>query len=158
MTPRLLPSAPITDPRQNLKAIELMVLATVRFAFLDATAKYLVTVEAILVVQATLTSLHLPHRFQRGGALALRVQARATLGEAHDAGGLLRYHGRLDGVQFRRTEISLTRLDHHHFLPYPAPRGGACRSLSAPWHRLVAIAVGFAGVLIVMHPGVSALR
>ena len=82
MTPRLLPSASITDPRQNLKAIELMMLATVCFTFLDATAKYLVTVEAIPVVQATLTSLHLPHRFQRGGALALRVQAPAALGEA----------------------------------------------------------------------------
>jgi hypothetical protein len=53
MTPRLLPSAPITDPRESLKAIGLMVLATVCFAFLDATAKYLVTVEAIPVVQAT---------------------------------------------------------------------------------------------------------
>jgi hypothetical protein len=53
MTPRLLPSAPITDPRQSLKAIGPMVLATVCFAFLDATAKYLVTVEAIPVVQAT---------------------------------------------------------------------------------------------------------
>ena len=63
MTPRLLPSAPITDPRQNLKAIELVVLATVCFAFLHATAKYLVTVEAIPVVQATLTSLHLPLAF-----------------------------------------------------------------------------------------------
>jgi hypothetical protein len=53
MTPRLLPSDPITDPRQRLKAIRLMMLATVCFAFVDATAKYLVTVEIIPVVQAT---------------------------------------------------------------------------------------------------------
>jgi hypothetical protein len=48
--PRLLPSAPITDPRLRLKAIGLMALATVCFALLDATAKYLVTVKAIPVM------------------------------------------------------------------------------------------------------------
>ena len=51
--PRLLPSAPITDPRLRLKAIGLMALATICFALLDATAKYLVTVKAVPVMQIT---------------------------------------------------------------------------------------------------------
>src|SRR6478672_3264267 len=51
--PRLLPSAPITDPRLRLKGIGLMALATICFALLDATAKYLVTVEVVPVAQVT---------------------------------------------------------------------------------------------------------
>ena len=53
MTPRLLPTAPITDPRLRMKAIGLMVLATMCFAGLDATAKYLVTAKAVPVWQIT---------------------------------------------------------------------------------------------------------
>ena len=53
MTPRLLPTASITDPRLRMKAIGLMVLATMCFAGLDATAKYLVTAKAVPVWQVT---------------------------------------------------------------------------------------------------------
>ena len=53
MTPRLLPTAAIADPRLRAKAIGLMVLATICFAGLDATAKYLVTVKALPVLQVT---------------------------------------------------------------------------------------------------------
>ena len=58
MTPRLLPSAGIADPRDRLKAIGLMALATVCFALLDATAKYLVTVDNLEVAQFVYILLH----------------------------------------------------------------------------------------------------
>ena len=53
MTPRLLPTAAITDPRLRMKAIGLMVLATICFAGLDAPAQCLVTVKAVPVLQLT---------------------------------------------------------------------------------------------------------
>ena len=52
MTSRRIPRADV-DPRQRLKAIGLMALATVCFAGLDSTAKYLVGVKGVPVAEVT---------------------------------------------------------------------------------------------------------
>ncbi|MGB2931006.1 MAG: hypothetical protein WBB88_01400, partial [Methyloceanibacter sp.] len=51
MTPRS--PLPDVDPRQRLRAIGLMALATVCFAALDATGKYLITVKSMPVAEVT---------------------------------------------------------------------------------------------------------
>jgi len=161
MTPRLLPSGPITDPRQRLKAIGLMVLATVCFAFLDATAKYLVTVETIPVVQATWLRFVCHTAFS--AAVLWPFAFKPSLCSAKRTMQVVRSAIMVGSTAFNFVALKYLQLDQTITIFFLTPLLVA--ALAGPllhewvgWHRLVAIAVGFAGVLIVMHPGFGTLH
>jgi drug/metabolite transporter (DMT)-like permease len=161
MTPRLLPTAAITDPRQRLKAIGLMVLATICFAFLDATAKYLVTVEAIPVLQ--LTWLRFVCHIAFSALVLWPFAFKPSLRSAKPAMQIVRSTIMVGSTAFNFVALKYLQLDQTITIFFLTPLIVA--ALAGPllhewvgWHRMVAIAVGFAGVLIVMHPGLGTLH
>lgn len=161
MTPRLLPSAGIVDPRERLKAIGLMVLATICFALLDSTAKYLVTLEAVPVAQVTWL------RFVGHVAFSAMVlwpfALRPSLRSAKPVLQVLRSVIMIVTTGFNFIALKYLQLDQTITIFFLAPLLVAL--LAGPllhewvgWHRMMAIIAGFIGVLIVMHPGFGALH
>ena len=161
MIPRLLPTAVIADPRQRLKAIGLMMLATVCFALLDATAKYLVTVKAVPVLQVTWLRFMGHVVFS---AVALWPFAfRPSLRSAKPLMQMLRSGIMIGTTGFNFVALKYLQLDQTVTIFFLAPLLVAL--LAGPllhewvgWHRMVAIVAGFLGVLIVMHPGFGTLH
>lgn len=161
MTPRILPTIPLADPRQRLKAIGLMALATICFALLDSTAKYLVTVEAVPAVQVTWV------RFAVHIAFSLLVlwpfAFRPSLRSAKPVMQLLRSCVMILTTGLNFVALKYLQLDQTITIFFLTPLLVAL--LAGPllhewvgWHRMVAILTGFLGVLIVMHPGLGTLH
>ncbi len=159
--PRLLPTAPIADPRQRLKAIGLMALASVCFALLDATAKYLVTVKAIPVVQ--ITWLRFAGHIVFSAAVLWPFAFRPSLRSAKPVMQVLRSVIMIVTTGFNFISLRYLQLDQTVTIFFLAPLLVAL--LAGPllhewvgWHRMVAILAGFLGVLLVMHPGFGTLH
>jgi drug/metabolite transporter (DMT)-like permease len=161
MTPRLLPTAPITDPRLRLQAIGLMVLATMCFAFLDATAKYLVTVEGIPVWQTTWLRFVGHIAFS---AVALWPFAfRPSLQSKKPLVQIVRSVIMIVTTGFNFVALQYLQLDQTVTIFFLAPLlvallAGPLLNEWVGWHRMVAIVAGFLGVLLVMHPGIGTLH
>jgi drug/metabolite transporter (DMT)-like permease len=160
MTPRQSPSAE-TDRRHRLKAIGLMALATVCFAALDATAKYLVAVKGLHVAEVTWLRFVGHVIFS---AIALWPFAfRPSLRSAKPLVQMIRSVVMVGSTAFNFIALKYLQLDQTVTIFFLTPLLVA--ALAGPflhewigWHRMVAIVVGFAGVLIVMHPGLGGLR
>ncbi|MGC2409722.1 MAG: DMT family transporter [Methyloceanibacter sp.] len=160
MTPRQSPSAE-TDPRHRLKAIGLMALATVCFAALDATAKYLVAVKGLPVAEVTWLRFVGHVAFS---AIALWPFAfRPSLRSAKPLVQMIRSVVMVGSTAFNFIALKYLQLDQTVTIFFLTPLLVA--ALAGPflhewvgWHRMVAIVVGFAGVLIVMHPGLGGMR
>lgn len=145
----------------RLKAIGLMCLAVALFSALDTSAKYLVTHAKMPVVQIAWSRL--------AGQFLMMLSLLSAL----PVGALLRTH-KLKLELFRSLLMVTTtvcnfmalrylRLDQTVSVAFLAPLIVAL--LAGPflgewvgWRRLVAIFVGFLGVLIVVHPGVGSLH
>jgi drug/metabolite transporter (DMT)-like permease len=161
MKPRLLPSAGTADARQRLKAIGYMVLATICFAFLDATGKFLVSVETIPVVQVTWLRFvgHIVF-----SAVALWPFAfKPSLRSAKPGMQLVRSVIMVGSTAFNFVALKYLQLDQTITIFFLTPLLVAL--LAGPllhewvgWHRMAAIVAGFFGVLIVMHPGLGVLH
>jgi len=156
MTPRLLPSAGIADPRERLKAIGLMALATICFALLDTTAKYLVTVDAVPVAQVTWLRFVGHIGFSAVALWPLAV--RPSLRSAKPLIQILRSTIMIVTTGFNFISLRYLQLDQTVTIFFLAPLLVAL--LAGPllhewvgWHRMMAILAGFLGVLLVMHPG-----
>jgi drug/metabolite transporter (DMT)-like permease len=160
MTPRQSPSAE-TDPRHRLKAIGLMALATVCFAALDATAKYLVAVKGLPVAEVTWLRFVGHVIFS---AIALWPFAfRPSLRSAKPLVQMIRSVVMVGSTAFNFIALKYLQLDQTVTIFFLTPLLVA--ALAGPFlhewigcHRMVAIVLGFAGVLIVMHPGLGGLR
>jgi drug/metabolite transporter (DMT)-like permease len=160
MTPRQSPSAE-TDPRHRLKAIGLMALATVCFAALDATAKYLVAVKGLPVAEVTWLRFVGHVAFS---AIALWPFAfRPSLRSAKPLVQMIRSVVMVGSTAFNFIALKYLQLDQTVTIFFLTPLLVA--ALAGPFlhewigcHRMVAIVLGFAGVLIVMHPGLGGLR
>jgi len=161
MTPRPLPSAGIADPSERLKAIGLMALATVCFTLLDATAKYLVAVDAVPVAQVTWVRFVGHIGFS---AVALWPFAvRPSLRSAKPLIQILRSTIMIVTTGFNFISLRYLQLDQTVTIFFLAPLLVAL--LAGPllhewvgWHRIMAILAGFLGVLVVMHPGFGTLH
>ena len=160
MTPRQSPSAE-TDPRHRLKAIGLMALATVCFAALDATGKYLIAVKGIPVAQVTWLRFVGHVVFS---AIALWPFAfKPSLRSAKPFVQIVRSVVMVGSTAFNFIALKYLQLDQTVTIFFLTPLlvaalAGPVLKEWAGWHRMVAIVIGFAGVLIVMHPGFGGLR
>jgi drug/metabolite transporter (DMT)-like permease len=159
MPPRL--PLPDVDPRQRLKAIGLMVLATVCFAALDATGKYLITVKSVPVAEVTWVRFAGHVIFS---AVALWPFAfTPSLRSSKPLIQVLRALLMVLTTGFNFLALRYLQLDQTITIFFLTPLLVAL--LAGPllhewvgWHRMVAIVAGFLGVLIVMHPGFGTLH
>jgi drug/metabolite transporter (DMT)-like permease len=160
MTPRR-PLSSAADPRARLKAIGLMALATLCFAVLDATAKYLVTEEGVPVAQVTWLRFVGHVAFS---ALALWPFALPpSLRSAKPLIQVLRAVLMVVTTGFNFVALRYLQLDQTITIFFLTPLLVA--ALAGPllnewvgWHRVLAIIAGFVGVLLVMHPGIGTVH
>jgi len=150
--------------RNRLSAIGYMVLALVFFSGLDASAKYLTTrsglpiaeiVWARFIGQFALLLVFVP-------ALGV-MSVRALFTTSRLRLQLLRSLLMVGTTAFNFMALEYLRLDQTITIVFLAPLVVAL--LAGPllgewvgWHRMAAIIVGFAGVLVVVHPGVTTLH
>jgi drug/metabolite transporter (DMT)-like permease len=146
---------------RRLKAIGLMCAATVSFSILDATAKYLVDTESLPVSQvvwlrfvwhvvlsaAILWAFSIPPSFlsKKPGIQVLR--ALFMLGAT--AGNFL-------AVKYLQLDQTITIFFLTPLLV--AALSGPLLGEWVGWRRLMAIGVGFTGVLLVMQPGFGGIH
>ncbi|MGB6388246.1 MAG: DMT family transporter [Methyloceanibacter sp.] len=159
MTPRS--PLPDVDPRQRLRAIGLMALATVCFAALDATGKYLITVKSMPV--AEVTWLRFMGHVVFSAAVLWPFAFRPSLRSAKPFIQIFRSVLMVVTTGFNFLALKYLQLDQTITIFFLTPLLVAL--LAGPllhewvgWHRMVAIVAGFVGVLIVMHPGFGTLH
>lgn len=156
-----LPREMLIPPADRLKAVGLMCLAVTLFSALDTSAKYLVThahMPAVEVVWARFLGQFL---LMLGllGAVPLSALLRTRKLELE----LLRSLLMVSTTACNFIALRYLRLDQTVSVTFLAPLIVAL--LAGPflgewvgWRRLVAILIGFIGVLIVVHPGVGHLH
>jgi drug/metabolite transporter (DMT)-like permease len=155
MTPRL--ATPLTiDPSERLRAIGLMALATVCFAALDATGKYLIAVKGVPVAQVTWLRFagHVVFSAVALWPFALKPSLRSAKPVLQVARSMLM----VVTTGFNFVALRYLQLDQTVTIFFLTPLLVA--GLAGPllhewvgWHRMLAILAGFLGVLLVMHPG-----
>jgi drug/metabolite transporter (DMT)-like permease len=160
------PSAPepLNRPRDRAKAIVLMLLALVLFSCLDAAAKYLATVTRIPVAEIVwlrflvqfVLILVLAPVF---GLISLE-QLFTTRKLKHQ---MLRSTLMVATTAFNFLALEHLRLDQTITIVFLAPLVVAL--LAGPvlgewvgWRRLVAILIGFSGILIAVRPGLAGVH
>lgn len=159
MTPRI-PFINV-DPHQRLKAIGLMVLATICFTVLDTTAKYLVTTKAMPV--AEVTWLRFVGHVVFSAAALWPFALKPSLRSAKPLVQAFRSIVMICTTALNFLALRYLQLDQTVTIFFLTPLLVAL--LAGPllhewvgWHRMVAIVAGFVGVLIVMHPGLETFR
>ncbi len=151
----------LIPPADRVKAIGLMCLAVALFSSLDTSAKYLVTHAGIPVVQVVWS------RFLGQLVIMLSMLSALPLSALLDTRKLklemLRSVLMVSTTAFNFLALRHLRLDQTISVVFMAPLivallAGPLLGEWVGWRRLVAILVGFIGVLIVVHPGVGALH
>lgn len=160
MKPRPIPLSDI-DASHRLKAIGLMALATLCFAALDSTGKYLIVKESIPVAQVTWVRFVGHVVFS---AVALWPFAfKPSLRSAKPVVQILRSALMVVTTGFNFIALRYLQLDQTVTIFFLTPLLVA--ALAGPllnewvgWHRMLAILAGFIGVLLVMHPGIGTVH
>jgi drug/metabolite transporter (DMT)-like permease len=160
MKPRPIPPSDI-DASDRLKAIGLMALATLCFAALDSTGKYLIVKESIPVAQVTWLRFVGHVVFS---AVALWPFAfKPSLRSAKPVVQILRSALMVVTTGFNFIALRYLQLDQTVTIFFLTPLLVA--ALAGPllnewvgWHRMLAILAGFVGVLFVMHPGIGTVH
>jgi drug/metabolite transporter (DMT)-like permease len=159
MTPR--PPILLADPRHRLKAIGLMALATVCFAALDATVKYLITVKSVPV--AEVTWLRFVGHIVFSAVVLWPFAFKPSLSSKKLLIQVVRSLLMVMTTGFNFLALRYLQLDQTITIFFMTPLLVAL--LAGPllhewvgWHRMFAIIAGFFGVLIVMHPGFGKLH
>ena len=159
MIPR--PSDPQTDQSQVFKAIGLMVLATICFAALDTTAKYLADTKGVPVAQ--ITWLRFAGHVVFSAVVLWPFALRPSLRSAKPFVQIVRSGLMILTTALNFIALKYLQLDENITIFFLTPLLVA--ALAGPilgewvgWHRLVAIVAGFIGVLVVMHPGIGTFQ
>jgi drug/metabolite transporter (DMT)-like permease len=147
--------------RHRLIAIGLMVLASVCFTALDATAKYLVDETNIPVAQVTWLRFAMHVVFS---AVVLWPFAfRPSLRSKKPVIQVVRSCFMIATTMLNFIALKYLQLDQMVTIFFLTPLIVA--ALAGPllgewvgWHRVLAIGAGFLGVLVVMHPGVGSFH
>lgn len=150
-----------TDPHQTYKAIGLMVLATVCFALLDTTVKYLVDTQGVPTSQATW--LRFAGHVVFSALVLWPFALRPSLRSAKPLIQILRSCLMITTTALNFVALKYLQLDQTITIFFMTPLLVA--GLAGPllgewvgWHRLLAIIAGFIGVLVVMHPGIGEMH
>ena len=142
--------------RDRLRAIGLMVLAVTTFACLDATAKYLVTradVPLVQVVWMRFLGQLAAIVIALGLVSVPRLLATKRLGAQVFRSFLL-----LSSTLLNFAALQTLRLDQTLTIQFLAPLlvallAGPMLGEWVGWRRLVAIVIGFVGILVMIRPG-----
>lgn len=160
MTPPAQHTAPASDA-DVLKAIGLMVLATICFAGLDTTAKYLADAQQVPVSQ--ITWLRFAGHVVFSAVVLWPFALRPSLRSAKPVVQLVRSGFMILTTALNFVALKYLQLDENITIFFLTPLLVA--ALAGPllgewvgWHRLVAIVAGFVGVLVVMHPGIGTFQ
>jgi drug/metabolite transporter (DMT)-like permease len=154
-------TTPAAAAPDALKGIGLMCMALALFSCLDATAKYMATVAQLPVAQVVWL------RFVSQFLLIVMVMGAVSLPRLlhtqrfwHQAGRSLLMLG---STLLNFLALRTLRLDQTQTIAFLAPLVVAL--LSGPflgewirWRRMLAILVGFCGILVAVRPGVAALE
>ena len=158
MTPR---PASAAERRQRLTAIGLMALATMCFAVLDSSAKYLVVAEHVAVAQVTW--LRFVGHVVFSAVVLWPLALRPSLRSAKPWLQIFRSGLMVVTTGFNFLALRYLQLDQTITIFFLTPLLVA--ALAGPllgewvgWHRMLAILAGFAGVLVVMHPGIGTVH
>ena len=159
MTPR--PALSATDRRQRLTAIGLMALATLCFAALDSTGKYLVVAEGVPVAQVTW--LRFVGHVVFSAVVLWPFALKPSLRSAKPWLQIFRSALMVVTTGFNFIALRYLQLDQTITIFFLTPLLVA--ALAGPllnewvgWHRMLAIVAGFLGVLLVMHPGIGTVH
>ncbi len=138
-----------------------MVLATLCFAVLDTTAKYLVVTEHVPVVQVTW--LRFVGHVMFSAALLWPFALPPSLRSAKPLMQVVRSILMVVTTGFNFVALRYLQLDQTVTIFFLTPLLVA--GLAGPllgewvgWHRMLAIVTGFVGVLLVMHPGIGTVH
>ena len=160
MTSRFASEADL-DAHRRLVAIGLMALATVCFAALDATAKYLVA-EASVPVSQVVWLRFAGHVVFSAGVL-WPFALRPSLRSAKPVIQVIRSCFMILTTGLNFIALKYLRLDQTVTIFFLTPLLVA--ALAGPllgewigWHRVLAIVAGFVGVRVVMHPGIGTVH
>jgi drug/metabolite transporter (DMT)-like permease len=154
-------SAPAAIATHPLKAIALMCVAWVLFACLDATAKYLAAVVEMPAAQAVWMRF-LGQFFAMVVALGLLAVPR-LLQTNQLKMQIVRSFLLLSSTAFNFLALRHLRLDQTTTIGFLTPLTVAV--LAGPflgewigWRRAIAIGIGFAGILVALRPGLTAVH
>ena len=160
MTPRARPLSH-ADESYRIKAIGLMVLATLCFAALDATGKYLIAEQGVSVIEVSWLRFvgHVVFNAVVLWPLALKPSLRSAKPTMQIFRSMLMVL--TTGLNF--VALKYLQLDQNITIFFLTPLIVA--ALAGPllnewvgWHRMLAIVAGFLGVLLVMHPGIGTVH
>jgi len=139
-----------------------MVLATICFAALDTTAKYLVTTKHVPVAEATWFRF-LGHVVFSAAVLWAWFDFRPSLRSKKPWLQIFRSVLMIVTTGFNFLALQYLQLDQTITIFFLTPLVVAL--LAGPllgewvgWHRMLAIVAGFLGVLLVMHPGIGTVH
>jgi drug/metabolite transporter (DMT)-like permease len=160
MTPRH-PSPASSDADHRVKAIGLMLIATLCFAALDSTAKYLVVTEGVPVAQVSW--LRFVGHVAFSAVVLWPFALHPSLRSAKPAIQILRSALMVVTTGFNFVALRYLQLDQTIAIFFLTPLlvaafAGPLLNEWVGWHRLLAIIVGFIGVLVVMHPGIGTVH
>jgi len=160
MTTRPIPAS-ASDASQRLKAIGLMALATVCFAALDSTGKYLIVKEGVPV--AEVTWLRFVGHVVFSAFVLWPFALTPSLRSAKPWVQVFRSALMVVTTGFNFIALRYLQLDQTITIFFLTPLLVA--ALAGPllhewvgWHRMLAIIAGFMGVLLVIHPGIGTVH
>ena len=160
MTPRPHPSS-LADDSRRVQSIGLMVLATLCFAALDTTGKYLIVKEGVPV--AEVSWLRFVGHVVFSAVVLWPFALKPSLRSAKPMTQILRsvLMAATTGLNF--LALRYLQLDQTVTIFFLTPLlvaalAGPLLNEWAGWHRLLAIVAGLVGVLLVMHPGIGTIH
>jgi drug/metabolite transporter (DMT)-like permease len=160
MSPRPHPSSP-ADDSDRVTSIGLMVLATLCFAALDSTGKYLIVKEGVPVAEVSWLRFvgHVVFSAIVLWPFALKPSLRSAKPMTQIVRSvLMAVTTGLNFLALRYLQLDQTVTIFFLTPLLVAALAGPLLNEWAGWHRMLAIAAGFVGVLLVVHPGIGTIH
>ena len=144
-----------------MTSIGLMILATLCFAALDTTGKYLIVKEGVPV--AEVSWLRFVGHVVFSAVVLWPFALKPSLHSAKPLAQILRSVLMVATTALNFLALRYLQLDQTVTIFFLTPLlvaalAGPLLNEWAGWHRMLAIAAGFVGVLLVMHPGIGTVH
>jgi drug/metabolite transporter (DMT)-like permease len=160
MSPRPHPSS-LAHGSDRVTSIGLMVLATLCFAALDSTGKYLIVKEGVPVAEVSWLRFvgHVVFSAIVLWPFALKPSLRSAKPMTQIVRSvLMAVTTGLNFLALRYLQLDQTVTIFFLTPLLVAALAGPLLNEWAGWHRMLAIAAGFVGVLLVVHPGIGTIH